>query len=557
MSEREGHGELRRDLAERVELHRRRFLGLMAGGAGLIVLGACSDDESGGDGGRSGGASATTRSAATSTEPAAVPDAQGIESDPFTLGVASGDPTPASVILWTRLAPNPVAADGAGGMPTDDIEILWEVAGDEEFREIVASGVEMAVADFGHSVHVDPDGLEADTWYSYRFRVGDFTSPIGRTRTTPADDADVDELRIAFASCQLRQAGQWTAYDHMSRDELDVVFHLGDYIYEYPGGEGEDTMVPLEAEPQTIADYRVIYGAYKRDSFLQAAHARVPWVVTWDDHEVDNNYADDIPEMASDDATFAERRRAAYQAFYEHQPVRVDPPTDDGLRIHRTVRYGSLATFFVLDGRQYRSDQVCGDAFPTSASGCDALDDPENTMLGTDQEEWLISGLTESTTTWKALAQQTVMKALVLGDVVFNVDQWDGYPAARARLLDAIRDGEVDNVMVLTGDIHAGAAADIRGTDAGLEGSVVAHELVVPGISSPGFPPDAASGLDPAALGVLYANFTEHGYNRCAITPEAWTTEFVLVDTIQERESTSRIDATVEVRAGEPGLRML
>jgi alkaline phosphatase D len=543
--------DLHRDLLLRVTMHRRRFLGLAVAGAGSLALAACSGDD-----GSDGASAPSTTGAPGAGSSTTVPDAQGISADPFTLGVASGDPLPDSVILWTRLAPEPLDPAGAGGLGPDDVAVAWEVATDEAFDEVVASGTEVAGAEFGHSVHVDASGLEPDSWYFYRFRLGDFTSPVGRTRTTPADDATVDELRFAFASCQLRTAGHWTSYDHVVADEPDLVVFLGDYIYEYPGGTGP-LRVPLEAEPADLADYRVLYAAYKGDAKLQAAHAAAPWVVTWDDHEVENNHAAGVPEDPADAATFDTRRRAAYQAYWEHLPLRLEPPADGALELYRAVRWGSLATFFVLDGRQYRSDQVCGDSIPTSASSCPELDDESHTMLGTEQEEWLTGGLAEADTTWKVLAQQTVMKALVLGDLVLNVDQWDGYPAARRRLLQAIADEQVENVVVLTGDIHAGGAADIRLPDATTEGQVVAHELVGTSISSPGLGAALAGAIDLSTMGLAYANFSDHGYVRCSVTPERWKAEFLVVDTIDRPTSDVSVDATVEVRAGTAGLRRL
>lgn len=546
--------ELRRDLAQRVLLHRRRFLALLAGTGGAVVLGACSSDGSDAKPDRS---TTTTKAPRTTTttapEPTKAPPAHGIDTDPFQLGVASGDPRQTSVILWTRLAVDLVDPSGQGGLGEKDLAVLWEVAEDEDFTAIVKDGTEPAPAEFGHSVHVDAHGLAPDTWYWYRFRIGDFTSPAGRTRTTPKDDAPVDELRLAVASCQLRTAGHWTAYPHLVAGKPDIVFFLGDYIYEYPGGTG-DLAIPLKAEPQTLADYRVLYAAYQRDPNLQAAHAAAPWVVTWDDHEVENNYAADIAEKPEDQDGFEARRKAAYQAFWEAHPIRIDPPADDGsLELYRWFRYGTLAEFFVLDGRQYRTDQVCGDQIGTNRKECPELADPAHTMLGSDQEEWLAKGLKSADAVWTVLAQQTVVKALVLGDVVLNVDQWDGYPAARSRLLDAIYQAGLRNVIVLTGDIHAGGAADLRLPDATTEGEIVAHEMVAPGISSPGFG-SIAEGIDLSALGLAYANFTDNGYVRCTVTPEKWTSEFVVVDTIRTETSPANVDATVEVVAGEAGV---
>jgi alkaline phosphatase D len=261
-----------------------------------------------------------------------------------------------------------------------------------------------------------------------------------------------------------------------------------------------------------------------------------------------------VAEKPEDQAAFQARRVAAYQAFWEAHPIRIDPPAEDGsLEVYRWFRYGTLAEFFVLDGRQYRSDQVCGDHVGTNRTECAELGDPTHTMLGSDQEEWLAKGLKTSDATWTVLAQQTVVKALVLGDIVLNVDQWDGYPAARSRLLDSIYQAGLQNVVVLTGDIHAGGAADLRMPDAGTDGEIVAHELVGPGISSPGLG-GIGKGLDLSALGLAYGNFVDNGYVRCTVTPETWTAEFVVVDTIARETSPAKVDATVEVKAGTPGI---
>ena len=543
--------DLRAELALRVELHRRRFLTVMAAGTGAAVLAACTSS------GTSSGPEATPTTAGDAApDPGPdtpVPDAPGITTDPFLLGVASGDPLPSSVILWTKLTTDLADPSGLGGIGDQDHLVRWEMATDDTFTDVVARGDEPALATFGHAVHVDADGLEPDTWYWYRFRIGDHISPAGRTRTTPAPEVMPDELRMVVASCQLRTAGHWTAYDHVVSDEPDVVVFVGDYIYEYPGGEG-DLAVAIDGEPQTIADYRVLYAAYKRDPKIQAAHQVAPWVITWDDHEVENNYAAEVAEKPEDQAGFAERRRAGYQAFWEHLPVRIDPPADDGsLQVYRTLRYGALADLIVLDGRQHRTDQVCGDNIPTLASECPEISDEDNTMLGTEQEQWLADELAASQAVWTVLAQQTVMKALVLGDLVLNVDQWDGYPAARTRLFDAIGSSGTENVVVLTGDIHAGGAAELRSPDATITGELVAYELVTPGISSPGFGA-IATGIDLSALGLAYANFEDNGYVRATITPERWTTEFVVVDTIATPTADASVAATVDIDAGRAGL---
>ena len=547
-----------RELSARLEIHRRRFLGILAAGTGAVALAACSSN--GGSDGADGADTTTTRARTSTTRSATttdeVPPATGIDSDPFLLGVASGDPLPTSVILWTRLITDLKDTTGTGGIGDGDLGVRWEVATDKGFTKVVASGVEPAPADLGRSVHVDVQDLEPGSWYWYRFRIGEHTSPVARTRTAPANDAPVDKLVLAFASCQLRTAGNWTAYPHLVADGPDLIMFLGDYVYEYPGGSG-DTATTLTKEPQSLADYRVLYADYKRDPKLQAAHAVAPWVVTWDDHEVENNYAGEVPEHEDDDTTFPDRRKAAYQAFWEHHPVRLDPPADDGsVKVYRTLRWGKLADIFVLDGRQYRSDQVCGDHVATNVQDCAEIDDEDHTMLGKEQEAWLTDGLEGSEATWKVLAQQTVMYALKLGDIVLNVDQWDGYPAARRRLLGTIKDNDIENVVILTGDIHAAGAADIRYPDAGPTGPIVATEMVGTSISSPGLAA-AVGNIDLSPLGLLYANFENRGYSRCTVTPTTFRTDFVVVDTIDAATSPARVDASVEVTAGQEGMRRL
>jgi len=539
------------DISERLLLHRRKFLGLLAAGGTTVALAACS---SGGSTGKSDASNVSTTNAPTSAPRSGLKDLQSPQADditefPFALGVASGDPAPTSVVLWTKLITDALSGKGVGA----DRAVLWEMATDEDFKNIVARDLEPAPEEFANSVHVDVTNLEPATSYWYRFKIGSHTSVVGRTRTAPAEDAAVESLKIAFASCQLRTAGYWTAYPHMVSDEPDVVFFLGDYIYEYVGGQG-DLAVPLDNEPQTLDDYRVVYGAYKRDQRIQDAHACAPWVLTWDDHEVENNHAGAIPEKDEDRAGFSSRRRAAYQAYWEHQPIRTDPPAEDGsLQMYRSLRWGTLAEFFVLDGRQYRTDQPCGDQVITSRSNCEGLEDENATMLGNEQEKWLIEGLKDSGAQWKVLAQQTVMKALVLGDLLLNPDQWDGYPAARQRLLSTIDENQISDVVVLTGDIHAAGAASLRIPDAGTSGKVVASEFVTTSISSPGFGAIVGD-LDLTPLGLAYANFKDRGYGRATITKDSWVTQFVTVDTVKEPQSDAQVDATVTVKAGTPGV---
>src|SRR5688572_3542363 len=322
--------------------------------------------------------------------------------DPFQLGVASGDPTLNGGVLWTRLAPKPLEPDG--GMAGPRTVVTWEVASDDGFRTIVQQGRATAASELSYSVHVNVTGLEPDRWYFYRFMAGEATSPVGRFRTTPAAGATTP-LRFAVASCQHYEQGLYAAYAHLAREELDLVTHLGDYIYEYGPYAGR---VRLHAglEIRTLDDYRRRYAQYKSDPLLQAAHARCPWIVTWDDHEVDNNYAGLLGEnLMESEEQMRLRRAAAYQAWWEHQPVRVPRARSwADLAITRPVAWGRLAQFLMMDSRQYRSGHACGGG--SRPVPCGDWADPARTLLGADQERWLFEGLASPHRGWTVLANQ-------------------------------------------------------------------------------------------------------------------------------------------------------
>jgi alkaline phosphatase D len=328
--------------------------------------------------------------------PAEAPDRRSRLRDyPFRLGIASGDPLADGVVLWTRLAPAPLQG---GGMPNEDVKVEWQVAHDEGMTRVVRKGVATASPDWGHSVHVEVSGLQPDRTYWYQFRVGSETSPVGRTRTAPAADAMLDRLWFAFASCQHYEYGYFNALRHMADEDLHAVVHLGDYIYE--GGISKNR--PRQhnsAEIISLEDYRNRYALYRSDADLQAAHAAFPWIVTWDDHEFDNNYADLIseePDVAAE--AFAKRRADAYQAYFEHMALRRSAlPQGPMMQLYRHVDYGRLARFSVLDTRQYRTDQPCGDH---NKPPCDGVYDPEATLLGPSQEKWLCEGLASSPARW-------------------------------------------------------------------------------------------------------------------------------------------------------------
>jgi alkaline phosphatase D len=528
---------------------RRTVLGAGAVGAVGLALGACSgDDQSDEASSDATSANATTTTPLKTEDLPPVPD--GLPGALFTIGVASGDPLPDSVMLWTRLVADPL--DPTGGLPDAPVPVAWEVATDEGFTSVVASGSEVAEPGYAHSVHADATGLSPDTWYWYRFSVGDVRSEPARTRTMPADDVTPDRMQLAFASCQEFNSGSYAAYGAMAADELDLVVFLGDYIYERGGGLMEPK-VPQRVT-QTLADYRVQYAAYKRNPLLQKVHRQVPWVLTWDDHEVGNNYAGVTPQEPESPEGYEKRRAAAYQAYWEHMPLRTGPPEADGsLKVYRAVRVGTLAKFFVLDGRQYRSDQVCGDRLAVPADECAERLDEAGTMLGAEQEAWLAKGLADNDTIWTVIAQQTVMFPLVLGDLVVNLDQWDGYVAARERLFDSIIDADQDNVVVLSGDIHAAGASDLF-AERGGERVPVAHELVTTSISSLStigeLGPAAVSLVEQVAADAVYVNAEDHGYGRVTITPERWTTEFVIVANVETDNAPASVDATIELAAG-------
>ncbi len=475
--------------------------------------------------------------------------------DPFVLGVGSGDPAADGFVLWTRLASDPV---NGGGMPPENFEVRWEVAHDEQMKKIVRSGMTVATPHLGHSVHVEVDGLQPDRWYFYRFQSGDALSPVGRTRTTPKMDAMPDQLRFAFASCQHFETGYYNAYRHMNEDDLDLVIHLGDYIYE-GGVSTKADRVRRHNGPEinTLNDYRNRYGLYKSDPDLQAAHARWPWLVTWDDHEFDNNYSNDISEEQHIDAAeFLVRRAHAYQAYYEHMPLRKSSvPKGPSMQLYRSVRYGTLAEFDVLDTRQFRTDQPCGDR---RKKPCDGIFAEQATLLGNTQEEWLQKTLQESPTTWNVLAQQ-VMMARVDRDpsdgVAWGVDQWSGYDLARKRLLAFLAESKILNPVVLTGDIHSNWVNDLKVDFDQENDNVVATEFVGTSISSGGNGSKTRSDTAGVLRDNSFVRFfnNERGYVRCTVTPELWQSDYRVVDTVTSRDSNCLTRASYAVEAGHAG----
>jgi alkaline phosphatase D len=479
---------------------------------------------------------------------------------PFLLGVASGDPLPDAVVLWTRLIGK-----------TRPVQVGWQVARDERFRRVVRSGVTWARPELAHSVHVDARGLEPGHEYFYRFRANGQLSPVGRTRTAPHRFARPHRLRFGVASCQDLQNGYWPAYWGLADEDFDVVFHLGDYIYEYdPDSRFADRQ---HTTPQTLGldqlrtldDYRNRHAQYKGDPALRAAHAAGPWVVTWDDHETENNYAGFVDELDSGAAhqtpeEFARQRAAAYQAYYEHMPLRAHlRPGSDGLRIYRRFDFGLLARVNVLDTRQYRTDQPGPVELGPEPFGRNNV---TGTLTGDPQEQWLAHGLTHSHARWNVIAQQVMMSrtrfpnpAGPVPPTIVNLDQWDGYMPQRDRVLALLQN--VANPIVLAGDIHSTWISDLKLNFDDPASPVVAAEFVGTSISS-NFPVEFDAPIKQANPllnpHVRYFDGLKRGYLRCDVERGSWRTDVRVVDTIDVRETPVRTAASFAVEAGRPGV---
>jgi alkaline phosphatase D len=473
--------------------------------------------------------------------------------NPYTLGIASGYPTPDSVVLWTRLAPE-------SGMPAAAVEVGWEVAADEAFRKIVRRGRETAAPRWAHSVRAEVAGLEPGRWYHYRFHAGGVTSPVGRTRTAPAAGTAAERLRFAYASCQQYEQGHYVAYRHMAGEDLDLVVHLGDYIYESSWGRAHVRKHDA-GEPITLDEYRNRYALYKRDASLQAAHAAFPWMVTWDDHEVDNDYAADRSQDLDLPAAFLMRRAAAYQAWYEHMPLpKRMAPTDTGMRIHARADFGALARIHVLDDRQYRSHQACprpgrGGGNVVSATDCAELRSPGRTMLGAEQEKWLFDGLSDSGARWNVIAQQTLMTRVdrTPGEgQSFWTDGWDGYPEARERLLRFVAEKRVANPVVIGGDVHMFVVADLKADFDDPKASTVATEFTGTSITSQGLSQKTLEIWREENPHVRFGNSQRRGYTTIELDAKRCLTRLRTVDE-KNPDSPVATLATWAVENGQPG----
>lgn len=520
---------------------------------------------------------AATTTATASYSPlwlgAAVAGATRLERDPFAYGVASGSPDASSVVLWTRLDAGALIAG-----PLQSVLVRWDIAHDAQFKRVVQSGAASASAQLGHSVHIELQGLESDRWYHYRFMVGDAVSATGRTRTFPAPGAKVSHLRLAYASCQRWEHGYYSAYRHMQGENLDAVMFLGDYIYEYPGAINAvrmPNMTPSLGFVLTLDDYRARYALHKSDPDLQAMHAACPWLMSWDDHEVQNDYAgvqggnSSVADVFSKPADFARRRAATYQAYYENMPIRASSlrramagmlQHDNAaeMRIYQRVDFGKLASLYLLDTRQYKDPQVCTKGGGLGASGvnpasCAAWSDPKRTMLGAQQEAWLGAEFAQASTranTWNVVGQSTLFGQRDNRggpEQAFFNDGWDGYTAARSRITDALQKNAVRNAVFLGGDVHENwvghVKADYAQTAAGRASATVGVEFCGTSITSRSGGNKHTEQRLAENPHFVFADAEKKGYGVAEFTPGQLTTTLRVVDDV------TRADAKVETLA--------
>ena len=473
---------------------------------------------------------------------------------PFRLGVASGEPAPDSVVLWTRLAPSPLDSDGRGGMPNADITVDWQVSTDERFASLVVSGSATARYADAHSVHVVAGALAADAEYYYRFRANGHISPVGRTRTAPAYDAVGRDLVMAFGSCAHFESGFYTAYRRMAEDRPDLILHLGDYIYEDGPGTG-GVRQHAGAEIVSLADYRRRYAQYKSDPDLQAAHAIAPWLVVPDDHEVENNYAGNVrsdsrPPLT--DAQWTARRTAAYRAYYENMPLRPSSaPSGTSIPLYRRIRWGRLGTFHLLDTRQLRDVQACGDGRKV----CADADLAGRSLTGAAQEAWLLDGLGQHLATWDVLGQQVFFARQFDAAGASNMDAWDGYRASRARIQQGWVQRAVRNPVVLTGDVHRAWANNLKADYANPNSAVIGTELVCTSISSGGNGSGSTAIPNGATNPHLRFSSDRRGYVRTTITPSQFRADFRTVDTVTEHGAAAVTLRSFAIADGLPGLQ--
>ena len=458
--------------------------------------------------------------------------------NPFQLGVASGDPGPDSVVLWTKVDPNPLKGTNSN---LGEIPVQWAIAKDPSLNSVVARGEAIATSEWGYSIHVVADGLAPNHFYWYQFRTEGAKSPIGRTRTLPAPNDLPPQLTFAIASCQNYEHGYYTAYRHMAQEPLDFVLFLGDYIYEGARRkpQPEDVRFHEGPEPVDLMGYRRRYALYRLDPDLQEAHRLFPFICTWDDHEVDNDYANDQSQDFDEPQAFLQRRAAAYQAYYEYMPLRPDAqPKGDSLPLYRHFQFGKLAEIAVLDTRQYRADQACAENGKGGGQeiNCPERLDPKRSLLGATQEQWLFDRLRQSQARWNIIAQQYLVAQIqrpLEGEIVYWSNGWDGYPAARKRILDFLARERPANPIFLGGDIHSFWVSELKPDFEDPNSPIVACEFVGTSISSNGPPYDLVNALLPINPHVKFFESRKRGYVKFTVTPERCLSELKAVDTVK------------------------
>jgi alkaline phosphatase D len=486
----------------------------------------------------------------------------GYENDgsPFLHGVASGDPLEDRVVLWTRIS-------GDADAPKT-VVVAWVIAKDPKLKNVVATGATSTNEGIDFTVKVDPDGLDAGTTFYYRFRALGHDSPVGRCRTAPR--GNVARARLAFVSCSNYPYGYFNAYAALAqRADLDAVIHLGDYIYEYANGQyGDGAALGRTPSPDreitTLSDYRGRHAQYKTDPDLQEAHRQHAFIAVWDDHEVANDaWQNGAENHQADEGSFQERKAAAVQAYFEWMPIRGEQQDGAG-RVYRSFHYGKLVDLIMLDTRNAGRDQQVADP-------CDFthIADPNRQLLGAEQETWFFSELERSQrrgVRWRLLGQQVMFAQLVNvlapGGCVFNPDQWDGYAAARGRVLAKLQSGGIDNVVVLTGDIHSSWGSEIATTpfdpatyNPATGAGSLAVEFVTPAVTSPGIDDATQAAQFGGAIRathphIKYVDLFHRGYALLDITKERVQCEWYHVPTIKERSDAESLANSLQVKSG-------
>ena len=475
---------------------------------------------------------------------------------PFYHGVASGDPLQDAVIIWTRVTP-----------PTQvpEVAVDWSISPTRDFRITLASGRVKTDSTKDFTVKVDVTGLMAGTQYFYRFEALDQYSPVGMTKTAPET---ATALKLAIVSCSNYEWGYFNAYQSIAdRNDLDAVLHLGDYIYEYgPGSYGDTTLNRINLpghEIITLSDYRTRYSQYRLDENLKAAHARLPFINIWDDHEVANDsYKTGAQNHQENEGSYEIRKQAAVQAYYEWMPIRETPT------LYRKFDFGNLAEVFMMDER------LEGRTAPVTSLEDPTLADESRSMLGTAQLNWLLSGVEKSGARWKVIGNQVIYSYLNWGyepNFTINLDSWDGYPAEQRKIADHIRQNDIQNVVFVTGDTHSAWAFEVTNdpfenynqeTGAG----AFAVEFGATSINSANSNERVGDDLvkehelnivnSPINPHLKYANLRDHGYLVLTLTEAAATAEWNVVSTVRDRSYTTEVDQTISVNSGEVKLRM-